>query len=223
MKLYSFWRSSAAYRVRIALGLKSIPSEYVAINLLRDGGDQRRADYLRLNPGGRVPTLVVEGRVIVQSMAILEWLEEHFPATPLLPADTFQRARVRGLAQMIVSDIQPLQNLSVTEYLRDEGGWPPERVAVWLQRWVGAGMAAVEQSLQESAQASPGLGAGFCAGDAPTLADVCLVPQCYAARRFGVDLAGFPRIAAIEARCLALEAFAAAVPERQPDAPPGGA
>ncbi|MCX7050964.1 MAG: glutathione S-transferase N-terminal domain-containing protein, partial [Proteobacteria bacterium] len=101
MKLYSYWRSSAAYRVRIALGLKSLPYEYVAVDLLRDGGDQRRAEYLRLNPGGRVPTLVVEGGAIVQSMAILEWLEERFPAIPLLPADAFQRARVRGLAQMI--------------------------------------------------------------------------------------------------------------------------
>lgn len=223
MKLYSYWRSSAAYRVRIALGLKSLPYEYVAVDLLRDGGDQRRAEYLRLNPAGRVPTLVVEGRAIVQSMAILEWLEERFPAIPLLPSDAFQRARVRGLAQMIVSDIQPLQNLSVTEYLRNEGGWPPERVSAWLRRWVGAGLAAVEQSLQESAQVSPSSAGSFCVGDVPTLADVCLVPQCYAARRFGVDPAGFPRIAAIEARCLALEAFAAAVPERQPDAPPGGA
>jgi maleylacetoacetate isomerase len=223
MKLYSYWRSSAAYRVRIALGLKSLPYEYVAVDLLRDGGDQRRAEYLRLNPGGRVPTLVVDGQAIVQSMAILEWLDERFPAIPLLPADAFQRARVRGLAQMIVADIQPLQNLSVTEYLRNEGGWPPERVSAWLRRWVGAGLAAVEQSLQESAQASPSSGGSFCVGDMPTLADACLVPQCYAARRFGVDPAGFPRIAAIEARCLELEAFAAAVPERQPDAPPGGA
>jgi maleylacetoacetate isomerase len=170
-----------------------------------------------------VPTLVVDGQAIVQSMAILEWLDERFPAIPLLPADAFQRARVRGLAQMIVADIQPLQNMSVTEYLRNEGGWPPERVSAWLRRWVGAGLAAVEQSLQESAQASPSSGGSFCVGDMPTLADACLVPQCYAARRFGVDPAGFPRIAAIEARCLALEAFAAAVPERQPDAPPGGA
>lgn len=216
MRLHSYWRSSAAYRVRIALALKAIPYEYVTVDLVRDGGAQRRPDYLRLNPGGRVPTLEIDGRVIFQSMAILEWLEERYPERPLLPGDPFARARVRGIAQMIVSDIQPLQNLSVTEYLRDESGWPQERIAAWLQRWVGSGMRAVEQALQTEA------GAAFCVGDAPTLADACLVPQCYAARRFGVDPAGFPRIAAIEARCLALPAFAAAAPDRQPDAPGQG-
>ena len=217
MRLHGYWRSSAAYRVRIALALKGIPYEYVAVNLVRDGGEQRAESYLRLNPGGRVPTLEVDGQAIYQSMAILEWLEERFPGTPLLPADPFARARVRGLAQMVVSDIQPLQNLSVTNHLRDEQGWPPERIAAWLRRWVGAGMAAVEQALADSG------GEGFCVGATPTIADACLVPQCYAARRFGVDPAGFPRIAAIEARCLALPAFAGAVPERQPDAPREGA
>ena len=218
MKLYGYWRSSAAYRVRIALALKAIPYEYVAIHLVRDGGEQHQASYRRLNPGGRVPTLeTTDGQVIVQSMAILEWLEERFPAPPLLPGDPFARAQVRGIAQMIVSDIQPLQNISVTNYLRDECAWPADRIAGWLHRWVGAGMAAVEQALERSSAGA------FCVGDVPTLADACLVPQCYAARRFGVDPAGYKRIAAIEARCLDIPAFAAAVPERQPDAPPDSA
>ena len=218
MKLYGYWRSSAAYRVRIALALKAIPYEHVAVHLLRDGGEQRQEPYRRLNPGGRVPTLqTAEGEVIVQSMAILEWLEERFPSPPLLPVDLYARATVRGIAQMIVSDIQPLQNLSVTEHLRDECGWPPERVAGWLRHWIGTGMAAVERALQASSAGR------FCVGDSPTLADACLIPQCYAARRFGVDPAGYPRIAAIEAHCATIEAFVAASPERQPDAPVAGA
>lgn len=215
MKLYTYWRSSAAYRVRIALALKSLPYEHIPVHLLREGGEQRQASYLRLNPGGRVPTLVTpEGAVIFQSMAILEWLEERFPATPLLPLDPIARAKARAIAQLIVSDIQPLQNLSVTEYLRDEAGWSPPQIAAWLQRWVGQGMAAVERALQDSG------GGAFCVGDSPTLADVCLIPQCYASRRFGVDTAAYPRISAIEARCLGMAAFAGAAPERQPDAPP---
>jgi maleylpyruvate isomerase len=217
MKLYGYWRSSAAYRVRIALALKGIPYEYLAVHLLRDGGEQRQASYLRLNPGGRVPTLETpEGEVIVQSMAILEWLEERFPSPPLLPRDALARARARGIAQMIVSDIQPLQNLSVTDYLREECAWPPERLSAWLQRWIGAGMTAVERALQERPND------GFCVGDQPSVADACLIPQCYAARRFGVDPGAFPRIAAIEARCLQIAAFVAASPERQPDAPTAG-
>jgi maleylacetoacetate isomerase len=217
MKLHGYWRSSAAYRVRIALELKSIPHEQAAVHLLRDGGEQRRESYLRLNPGGRVPTLEMpDGQVLVQSMAILEWLEETYPRPPLLPAEPYARARVRGIAQSIVSDIQPLQNLSVTEYLRDDCGWTPEQVGAWLHRWVGSGMAAVERMLQASPPSA------FCVGDSPTLADACLVPQCYAARRFGIDPAAYPRIAAVEARCVSMAAFAAAAPERQPDAPPAG-
>lgn len=215
MKLYTYWRSSAAYRVRIALALKSLSYEGIPVHLLREGGEQRQASYRRLNPGGRVPTLVTpEGAVIFQSMAILEWLEERFPAAPLLPVDALARAKARAIAQMIVSDIQPLQNLSVTEYLRDDAGWSPPQIAAWLQRWVGQGMDAVERALEDCA------GGAFCVGDSPTLADVCLIPQCYASRRFGVDTAAYPRISAIEARCLGMAAFADAAPERQPDAPP---
>lgn len=212
MKLYSYWRSSAAYRVRIALGLKGIAHEYVPVHLVRNGGEQRDPAYLRLNPGGRVPTLEVDGHAIYQSMAILEWLEETYPRPPLLPADAFERARARGIAQLIVSDIQPLQNVSVTNYLRSESGWDAGQIAGWLRHWISQGMAAVEQALQGSAHGA------FACGDAPTLADICLVPQCYAARRFGVDLADFPSIRRIEAACMRIPAFSSAAPEAQPDA-----
>ena len=212
MRLYTYWRSSAAYRVRIALGLKGIPFESVPVHLVRGGGEQHDAAYKRLNPGGRVPTLEVDGQVIQQSMAILEWLEETHPTPRLLPADALGRARVRGLAQMVVSDIQPLQNISVTRYLRDEAGWDGERIASWLRHWISRGMSALEQALDDRATGQ------LCHGDSPTLADLCLVPQCYASRRFGVDVAAYPRIAAIERRCLALPAFGVAAPEAQPDA-----
>ena len=212
MRLYTYWRSSAAYRVRIALALKGVDFESVPVHLVRGGGEQHGAAYKRLNPGGRVPTLEVDGQAIYQSMAILEWLEETHPQTPLLPADPIGRARVRGIAQMIVSDIQPLQNISVTHYLRDEAGLEGERVAAWLRHWISRGMAAVEQALDDPATGR------FCHGDSPTFADLCLVPQCYASRRFGVDTAAYPRITAIELRCAALPAFRVAAPEAQPDA-----
>ena len=212
MRLYSYWRSSAAYRVRIALALKGIPYECVPVHLVRDGGQQHSPEYKRLNPGGRVPTLEVGGQALYQSMAILEWLEETHPRTPLLPVDPIGRARVRGIAQLIVSDIQPLQNISVTNYLRDEAHWASEQTASWLRHWIGRGMSAVEQALDD-----PATGA-FCHGDSPTLADLCLVPQCYASRRFGVDVAAYPRIAGIERRCLEMPEFRVAAPEAQPDA-----
>ncbi len=212
MRLYSYWRSSAAYRVRIALALKGIPYECVPVHLVRDGGQQHAPAYRRLNPGGRVPTLEVDGQALYQSMAILEWLEETHPLVPLLPADPIGRARVRGIAQLIVSDIQPLQNISVTNYLRDVSSWASEQTAAWLRHWIGRGMAAVEHALDDPATG------GFCYGDSPTLADLCLVPQCYASRRFGVDVAAYPRIAAIEQHCLELSAFRIAAPEAQPDA-----
>ena len=215
MRLYSYWRSSAAYRVRIALALKGIAYDCIPVHLIRGGGEQHSPDYKRLNPGGRVPTLETDGHAIHQSMAILEWLEETQPRTPLLPSDPLGRARVRGIAQLIVSDIQPLQNISVTNYLRDEAHWGSEQTAAWLRHWIGRGMAAVERALDDPATGR------FCHGDSPTIADLCLVPQCYASRRFGVDVAAYPRIAAIEQRCLALPAFLAAAPEAQPDAEVG--
>jgi maleylacetoacetate isomerase len=214
LRLYSYWRSSAAYRVRLALEYKGLPFDYLPVHLLRDGGEQFGADYLRVNPQSRVPALEVGGEVLTQSMAILEWLDEAWPDTPrLLPGSALERARVRSLAQLIVADIQPLQNTAVVRVLREQHGFSDEQVKGWMREWIGRGLRALEQRLERE----PGTGR-FCHGDLPTLADVCLVPQCYASRRFGVDPAQFPRIAAIDAACGEIEAFQRAAPERQPDA-----
>lgn len=213
-RLYGFWRSSASYRVRIALALKGLPYDYVAVNLARNGGEQFQSAYRAINPQSRVPALQFDGQFLLQSMAILEWLDETHPLPPLLPEEPLARARVRSLAQIIAADIQPLQNVAVTNYLRRELGATDDTVRAWLGEWIGRGLAALEARLASEA------GTGrLCHGDSPTHADCCLVPQCYAARRFGVDPAGFPAIARIEAACLELEAFRVAAPERQPDAP----
>ncbi|MCU0758999.1 MAG: maleylacetoacetate isomerase [Steroidobacteraceae bacterium] len=214
LRLYGYWRSSASYRVRIALAVKGLDYEYVPVHLVRDGGEQFGAAYTRLNPQSRVPALELDGVVLTQSMAILEWLEEAFPgAPPLLPAEPLARARVRSLAQLVVADIQPLQNTAVIRYLRERHGWAEPEVGSWMQEWIGRGLRALEQRLA----GEPRTGR-FCDGDTPTLADVCLVPQAYASRRFGIDLAAFPRIAAIDAACRELEPFRRAAPEQQPDA-----
>ncbi len=214
LRLHSYWRSSAAYRVRLALEYKNLAFDYLPVHLLRDGGEQFGAAYLEINPQSRVPALEVDGQVLTQSMAILEWLEDAYPEAPrLLPADAFARARVRSLAQLIVADIQPLQNTAVVRRLREQHGFTDEQVKGWMREWIGRGLRALEQRLLRE----PGTGR-FCHGDTPTLADVCLVPQCYASRRFGVDPAQFPRIAAIDAACRELGAFQRAAPERQPDA-----
>ncbi len=213
LKLYSYWRSSAAYRVRIGLALKGLSYEYVPVHLMRNGGEQFSAAYRALNPQSRVPALDVDGRLLTQSMAILEWLDEAYPQAPrLLPADAFDRARVRSLAQLIVADIQPLQNTSVVRYLREQHKWSEGDTAVWLKEWIGRGMTALEARLASE----PATGT-YCHGSTPTLADACLVPQCYASRRFGVDPEQFPRIRAIERACLALDAFRDASPDSQPD------
>jgi len=211
VRLYSYWRSSAAYRVRIALALKGLAYEYVAVHLVRDGGEQRHPQYLAMNPGGRVPTVEVGGRFIFQSMAIMEWMDEAYPEPPLLPTEAVARAQARGIAQMIVADIQPLQNISVTNYLKSVHQFDEAQVAAWLRHWIRQGMTAVEQSLQATTSFD------YACGDHPGLVDACLIPQCYAARRFGVDVERFPRIHAIERKCLDLPAFRLTAPECQPD------
>lgn len=211
LKLHNYWRSSASYRVRIALALKDLPYDYIAVPIKPGVDGQHAPDYLKRNPEARVPTLDADGQLLTQSMAILEWLDEAVPNPPLLPSDSWSRAQVRALAQIIVADIQPLQNLAVTRQLRTLG-IDDEGVKQWLQHWITRGLTVFEQQLKRG---QPG---AFCHGSAPTLADICLVPQCYAARRFGVALDNFPTLLAIEQHCLSLAAFRQAAPEAQPDA-----
>ena len=217
LQLYSYWRSSASYRVRIALELKALRYEYRPVHLLKDGGAQYAADYRQLNPEARVPTLVCEQGTLTQSTAIMEWLEERYPTPALLPRAPLARARVRAIAQLLVADIQPLQNVSVTRYLRERLKLDEEAVREWLRSWIGRGLDALEALLAQGAAGSES-GDDFCVGDTPTLADACLVPQCYSSRRFGVDTQRYARISRIERHCNTLGAFARAAPERQPDA-----
>jgi maleylacetoacetate isomerase len=212
LRLYSYWRSSASYRVRIALELKSLPYDYVPVHLLRDSGEQHGAAYREVNPQARVPALVVGGETITQSLAILEYLEETHPHPALLPVDALGRARVRSLALLIACDIQPLQNLAVTQYLKRSMGQEEGAVKAWLHEWIGRGLTALEARLARDAATGR-----FCHGEAPTIADACLVPQCYAAARAGIDLARYPTVARIDATCREFEAFRRAAPEAQPD------
>jgi maleylacetoacetate isomerase len=209
--LYSYWRSSSSYRVRIALNLKGIDYKQVPIHLVRNGGEQNQPAYREINPMGLVPALTHDGQVIVQSLAICEYLEETFPSSPLLPADKQGRARVRGIVQSIASEIQPMNNLSVMQYLKKVMGQSDEAVEKWYRFWVDRGFTAVETWLNH-----PGTG-DFCHGDAPGLADCFLVPQVYNAERFNCDLEPYPQIMRITSLCLELPAFQSAAPENQPD------
>lgn len=211
LTLHGYFRSSAAWRVRIALALKGVPHAQAFRHLRK--GEQSAPDYLAMNPQGLVPALEVAGQgTLSQSLAILDWIEETQPGPKLLPADPWGRARVRALAQIIACDTHPIQNLRVLQYLKRELGQDQPAIDAWARHWIGLGLAAVEARLAEPATGR------FCHGDAPGMADLCLVPQLGNARRFGTDLAPYPRILAVEAACLALPAFRAAVPEAQPDA-----
>ena len=213
LTLYSYWRSSAAYRVRIGLNLKGLAYETRPVHLVRDGGEQHADDYRSLNPQALVPMLVDGERRITQSLAILEYLDETFPKPALLPADTRGRARVRSLAMLVACDIHPLNNLRVLQYLKRENGLEQPAIDAWMLHWMREGFAAMEAMLADA----PGTGT-FCLGETPTIADCCLVPQLYNARRFALDLSPYPTLVRIEADCLALPAFDAARPESQPDA-----
>jgi maleylacetoacetate isomerase len=213
LKLYTYWRSSAAYRVRIALHYKGLAFDSVPRHLLRDGGEQRQADYLALNPQGLVPALADGELVIAQSIAICEYLEETHPEPRLLPGDARDRALVRSMALAIACDIHPLNNLSVTAYLRSQFEADDVAVSHWASHWIQRGFAALEKRIERGATDGR-----HCHSDAVTLADVCLVPQMYNARRFKVDVAAYPRLTAICSHLEALPAFAAARPEAQPDA-----
>ncbi len=212
MKLYDYFRSSAAYRVRIALNVKGLAPERAFVHLRR--GAQRDDDYLALNPQGLVPSLVTDdGDVLTQSLAIIEWLDETQPKPPLLPPDPAGRARVRSLALAIACDIHPLNNLRVLNYLTGTLGATEAQKNGWYRYWCDVGLEALETRLAREAATG-----SFCHGDAPTLADVCLVPQLANARRVDLDLAPYPTLLRIEAACNALPAFADAAPARQPDA-----
>jgi maleylpyruvate isomerase len=209
MELHGYFRSSASYRVRIGLNLKDLTVQHIPHHLRR--GEQRDPDYLSINPQGLVPALVNDaGAILIQSLAILEWLDEVYPQPPLLPADPLGRARVRGFAMVIACDVHPVQNLKILARLR-ELGQSEEAAADWA-RWANRdGLAACESLL--TGEEGP-----FCFGQAPTIADICLVPQLSNARRFGVDVEAFPRLLMAETAALSLEAFAVAPPDRQPDA-----
>lgn len=215
MKLYGYWRSTAAWRVRIALNLKGLAWQAVPVHLLRGGGEQRTPAYLEINPQGLVPALQVDGLLLTQSLAIIEYLEETHPAPPLLPPDPAGRARVRSLAQLVACDIHPLNNLRVLQFLRDQCGLDDARRDAWYRHWVTVGLRALETRL-----AGDGGSGRFCHGDTPGLADCCLVPQLYNARRYECELEAFPAVLRIEAACMELDAFRAADAAAQPDAVP---
>lgn len=217
LRLYTYWRSSAAYRVRIVLNLKGLPYESVPKHLLRDGGEQRKADYLALNPQGLVPALADGDLVIPQSLAICEYLEEVHPTPALLPGSAAERAIVRGMALAIACDTHPLNNLPITGYLRKELGADDAGVQRWIEHWIHRGFTGLERWVASLAN-TPTDPPHYCFGSQVTLADACLVPQMYNARRFKVDLSDYPNLVAICQHLESLPAFAAARPEAQPDA-----
>ena len=213
MKLYTFFRSSASYRVRIALNLKGLDYEQVPIHLRRGGGEQFGAAYKAINPQGLVPALEDDGHVLIQSLAIMEYLDERYPKPPLLPSEPADRALVRSMALIVACEVHPIQNLRVLVYLKRNLNQSEDDLNRWAKHWIDLGLSALEQMIGASTKRGK-----FCFGDTPTIADICLVPQLANARRFGCDLSQFPALLQIETNCAALPAFANAAPENQPDA-----
>lgn len=210
MKLYGYFRSSAAYRVRIALNLKGLPYEMIAVHLTKDGGQQHKPEFHAINPQERVPALALSsGEVLIQSLAIIDYLDEVYPEPPLLPADALERAKVRALAQIVACDIHPLNNLIALQYLKRTLKHEQAEIDAWYHHWVIEGFTALEAMMQ------PG---PYACGAHVTLADICLVPQVFNARRLKVPLDNFPKIVAVDAACQKLAAFDKARPENQPDA-----
>jgi maleylacetoacetate isomerase len=213
MKLYGFFRSSAAFRVRIALNLKGLPYETVPIHLRRN--DQARPDYRAVNPQGLVPALDDGDGILIQSLAIIEYLDETHPDPPLLPPTPAERARVRALADIVACDIHPINNLRVLRYLTHDFGREQSDIATWYNHWIDAGFQALEAMLAQDRRTGV-----FCHGDRPGLADIALVPQIVNAERYRLDMAPYPTIARIFESCMKLAPFQAAHPDRQPDAEP---
>jgi maleylacetoacetate isomerase len=211
VKFYGYFRSSAAYRCRIAFNLKGVETDFVPIHLRR--GEQNKEAYFRVNPQGLVPALAVDGHVLTQSVAIIEWIDETHPQPPLLPRNPIERAKVRALALTIACDVHPLQNLRVLNYLKTELDQDPQGVDRWCRHWIESGLRAAEALVTSS-----GKKGAFCFGDTPGLADICLVPQMFSANRFGCDLKDMPTLRRIAEACDAHPAFAQAHPARQPDA-----
>jgi len=213
MQLYSYFRSSAAYRVRIALNMKGLPYDYLPVHLLKDGGQQRGESYVNLNPQGLVPTFVDDGLIIGQSLATIEYLDETHPEPALLPGSPEDRARIRDLALMVACDIHPINNLRILKYLKHTLQVDDEAKDAWYRHWTEEGLRALESRVAHDRGT-----ATFCHGDVPTLADICLVPQMANARRFNCDLSGMPTLVRIDEACRALPAFEKAAPQNQPDA-----
>jgi maleylpyruvate isomerase len=210
VKLYSYFRSSAAYRVRIALNLKGIAYETVPVHLVKDGGRNKRPEFRAINPQMRVPVLVTPaGDNLIQSLAIIEYLDETYPDPALLPKDAIARAKVRALADLVACDIHPLNNIGALRYLKNTMGQEQSAIDAWYHHWVVSGFEALEALVEPSP---------YACGKQVTLADICLVPQVYNARRLKVPLEKFPKIVGVDAACLALPAFDRARPENQPDA-----
>ena len=212
MTLYGYFRSSTSYRTRIAMNLKGLDYDYIAVNLAQD--EQLKSEFLALNPQGLVPVLQADDLLLFQSPAILEWLEEVYPKNPLLPKDAAGRMQVRVLSAMIGCDIHPLNNRRVLQYLRNELSVDEAEVIKWCNRWISEGFAALEKRLVADKTRGK-----FCYGDSPTFADCYLIPQVSSARRFEADLNPYPNIVQIDAHCRTLKAFADADPMQQPDAP----
>jgi maleylpyruvate isomerase len=213
MKLYSYFRSSASYRVRIALNLKGLPYDYEPVHMLRDGGQQLKDAYRALNPDGLVPTLVDGDATLQQSLAIIEYLEEAYPEPPLLPKAPLDRAYVRAIALQIACEIHPLNNLRVLKFLKHEFGADEDAKNAWYRHWIEAGFKTLEARLASE----PRVGK-LCFGDTPTLADVCVAPQVFNAQRFSIDLQPYPTIRRLYDHAMTLDAFRAAAPGEQPDA-----
>lgn len=214
LTLYSYWRSSAAYRVRIALNLKGLAFQTIAVNLIKQGGEQLAVDYRAVNPQGLVPVLLHRGHVLTQSMAICEYLDESFAVYPLLPGEPLERARVRSLALQVACEIHPLNNLRVQKYLQAQCGETPDTLA-WMSHWMSEGFTAIEQQLKTRADNDFSYYA-----ERAGLFECFLLPQVYNAERYGMDMSVFPLIYKIVTACRGLSAFSDAAPENQPDATP---